>query len=171
MDVERPKSITVIDQDSETVLIKKYYSPWSFFLLVVTLLSLFFGFSNLIFTFWYSHKFTASFSLGNIVQIVFYITLIYLTLLSFINRINITIGNGLIKIKDYPLPMWNSKTVEIVNIRHLYIEGDFDSTAYTLMAIFADGNKKAIVKWLSKKDEGLYLKKEIEKFLEVSVQS
>jgi hypothetical protein len=92
-------------------------------------------------------------------------------LLSFINRINITIGNGLIKIKDYPLPMWNSKTVEIVNIRHLYIEGDFDSTAYTLMAIFADGNKKAIVKWLSKKDEGLYLKKEIEKFLEVSVQS
>lgn len=175
MDVGCPESITEERGITSTTFTRKHFSSKAFGLLLFCIV-----WDGFLF-FWYfgveSESMPLVAKLFPIGHIAVGIGLTYYTITLFINKTEINISNGVMKIRDYPLPLGNSKILNCDDFKQFYVKekisnnDDSTSVSYILMGIKKDNKLKKIISGLHEKEEGLYLEQEIEKILKIKPEN
>lgn len=174
MEIGCPDSIIVENKHHEQSFIIKHFSPTAFFLLFFCI-----AWDSFLF-FWYFGEASESMPLIHkifpIAHVAVGIGLTYYTICLFINKTKISIQGGQLIVKDFPLPMGNSKVIPHDDITQFYVQEkvtkneDSSSISYILMAITKNKKLKKVIKGLNEKEEGLYLEQELEKNLKIKPQ-
>ncbi len=171
MEIGCPESITKYERGSDVTFIRSNFSSKAFFLLVFCIV-----WDGFLF-FWYFGVPAESMPLvGKLFpsgHIAVGIGLTYYTISLFINKTVIMVRNGMVQIRDYPLPLGNTKTINGDDFKQFYVKkkvssgDDSSSVSYIVMGITKGGKTVKILKGLNEQEEGLYLEQELEKILNI----
>lgn len=175
MDLGCPKSISKNNTGIGIEFVWSHFKPMAFFLLF------FCAIWNGFLIFWYFGLNTTDMpliaKLFPIGHIAVGIGLTYYTVSLFIDKTSISINNGILRVKDFPLPLGNTKNINIIDIKQIYVsekissDENSSSSSFVLMAITNDGKLIKIVKGLNEKEEALFLEQELEKILNIQPES
>lgn len=114
----QPPHITIENNITETTIIRKNFQPQAFFFLIFSIFWIGFLIK------WYSNAFSfdapLEFKLFPLIHVTVGLYISYTTVTMFINRIKIIVTPYAIEIKDLPLPLGNTKSVELVDVANFY---------------------------------------------------
>lgn len=172
MEAGRPSSITKTRKGSTTILTRKLFHPIAFFFLIFAI-----GWNSFLVN-WYfgasSGDMPLVFFLFPLVHVAAGLAISYITLCLFFNKTDFSVTNGQLSVKDYPLPLGNSKSFKYEKFKELRIQSKnhsrnrSNSQYYKIMGLTQKGDLKKVVSFLTDENEALYLKQELEILLSIT---
>ena len=100
--------------------------------------------------------------------------LTYYVIAGYINKTDVIVSSSEIRIRSFPLPWLGDKTVDARDITQLYTKeiitrnkNGGTSSSYEVHLINTEGRQKRLIRGLNTKEEGLYMEKKIEEYLQI----
>lgn len=118
----------------------------------------------------------AVFLLFPLIHVAVGMALTYSTVAGFVNSTYISLGQDEVRVEHGPLPYPGNVVLQTRELRQLFTQEVVQRTkngtrvTYSLCAVTADGRKKALMKGLQSADMGLYVEKEMERYLGIADQ-
>ena len=169
--VELPKRFQVDDFGGELKIQYRWFTPIAFALVFFCL------FWDGFLVVWYVIAFTQNgpliMKLFPIIHVTVGVALTYFVAALFVNRTEITVGDGLYRVKHGPLPWPGNRVGYSDDIEQLYVVEKINrnknsvSIVYNVMVKQKDGTKFKLISSLNEMDQALFLEQEIERFLRI----
>lgn len=172
MDIPLPRGIEVSEHGDELRLVRRWFTPALFFMLLFCVVW------NGFLVFWYSVTIEGGapliFSLFPLIHVAVGVGLTYATVAGFVNRTHITADPGRLRIRHQPLPWPGNRELPVSELEQLYCEEHVSRTrngtsvSYTLNAVLQGGRKLTLLKRLQDPGQAIYLEHAIEKHLGIA---
>lgn len=155
----RPDNITVTNNNSELTIIRKNFRPLAILLLFFCLL--WDGFLISWFIIVLSNDTPLMAKLSPLFHVAIGICLTYITVTMFVNTIIITMDTNHLNIIDYPLPLGNTKKLDLGKVDNFYPHDNTSMvrriTTYEVYAKLNSGSKIKVIGGLYSTQESKYI--------------